>query len=124
MMRVSELAGSWRSARPLDQDISVIVCAHNPRRDDPHARLGALSAQTLPRDAWELVLVDNASKEPLAGAYDLSWHAAARHVREEELGATPARLRGIAEARGELIVYVDDDTHDHTDISERGADPR
>jgi glycosyltransferase involved in cell wall biosynthesis len=91
-------------------DISVIVCAHNPRRDYLTRVLGALSAQTLPTDAWELVLVDNASKEPLAGACDLSWHAAARHVREEELGATPARLRGIAEARGELLVYVDDDT--------------
>jgi hypothetical protein len=30
-------------------------------------------------------------------------------VREDELGLTPARLRGIAEARGDLLVFVDDD---------------
>jgi glycosyltransferase involved in cell wall biosynthesis len=33
----------------------------------------------------------------------------ARHVREEELGLTPARLRGIKESRGSLLVFVDDD---------------
>jgi len=30
-------------------------------------------------------------------------------VREEELGLTPARLRGIREAAGEILVFVDDD---------------
>jgi glycosyltransferase involved in cell wall biosynthesis len=30
-------------------------------------------------------------------------------VREDELGLTPARLRGIAEARGHVIIFVDDD---------------
>src|SRR5262249_3055616 len=36
-------------------------------------------------------------------------HPLARHIREDELGLTPARLRGIAEARGDLLVFVDDD---------------
>lgn len=61
------------------------------------------------RDRWELLLVDNASAQPLAEAWDLSWHPAARHIREDELGLAPARLRGIAEAKGELLVFVDDD---------------
>jgi hypothetical protein len=39
----------------------------------------------------------------------LGWHSNARVVREEELGLTPARLRGIREATGELLVFVDDD---------------
>ena len=39
----------------------------------------------------------------------LSWHPHACHIREEELGLTPARLRGIKESRGELLVFVDDD---------------
>ena len=65
--------------------------------------------QTLPREQWEVLLVDNASKEPLADRCDLSWHPAGRHVREEALGLTPARLRGIREAMGGLIVFVDDD---------------
>jgi glycosyltransferase involved in cell wall biosynthesis len=47
--------------------------------------------------------------EPLAGKWDLSWHPRARHVREDELGLTPARLRGIKESKGDLLVFVDDD---------------
>jgi glycosyltransferase involved in cell wall biosynthesis len=69
----------------------------------------SLRAQTLPLDQWELLLVDNASGERLADRWDLRWHPGARHVREEELGLTPARLRGIKEARGGLLVFVDDD---------------
>lgn len=71
--------------------------------------LEALKAQTLSREHWELLLIDNASKEPLAGKWDLSWHPRARHLREDELGLTPARLRGIREAGADLLVFVDDD---------------
>ena len=90
-------------------EISVILCAHNPRPKFLQRTLDALGQQTLPKDDWELLLVDNASQEPLAGKFDLSWHAHARHVREEELGLTPARLRGIKESGGKLLVFVDDD---------------
>jgi glycosyltransferase involved in cell wall biosynthesis len=89
--------------------ISVIICTHNPREDYLRRVLGALDRQTLPKCEWELLLIDNASAEPLEIKYDLSWHPQARHVREEELGLTPARLRGIREALGQLLVFVDDD---------------
>jgi glycosyltransferase involved in cell wall biosynthesis len=89
--------------------ISAIICTHNPRPDYLRRVLDALKAQTLPKDQWELLLIDNASKEPLAKIYDLSWHPHARHICEDELGLTPARLRGIAEAEGGLFVFVDDD---------------
>ena len=58
---------------------------------------------------WELLVVDNASEVPLAGRIDLSWHPSARLFREDKLGLTPARLRGIREAAGNLLVFVDDD---------------
>lgn len=58
---------------------------------------------------WDLVLVDNASPVPLAEKWDLSWHPRGRIVREEEIGITPARLRGISETKGSLLVFVDDD---------------
>src|SRR5580692_10629321 len=89
--------------------VSVIICSHNPREDYLRRVLDALKAQTLPAKDWELLLVDNASKEPLAGRFDLSWHPNARHVREEKTGLTHARLHGIAEAKGNLLVFVDDD---------------
>ena len=65
--------------------------------------------QTLSKAQWELLLIDNASKEPLAKLVDLSWHPHARHILENELGLTPARMRGIRESTGELLIFVDDD---------------
>jgi glycosyltransferase involved in cell wall biosynthesis len=71
--------------------------------------LDALKAQSLPLAQWELLLVDNASDQPLSAGWDLSWHPHARHIAESELGLTPARLRGFAESTGDLLVLVDDD---------------
>lgn len=88
---------------------SVIICTYNPRGDYLARVLGALRAQTLTTDVWELLLIDNASTDPLTPRTDLSWHPRARAIREDELGLTPARLRGIREATGETIIFVDDD---------------
>jgi glycosyltransferase involved in cell wall biosynthesis len=88
---------------------SVIICSHNPRSDYLRRVLEALRVQALTSDQWELLLIDNASERALAREWDLSWHPLARHIREGELGLTAARLRGIAEARGEILVFVDDD---------------
>ena len=89
--------------------ISVIICTHNPREDFLRRTLAALRSQTLATTKWELLLIDNASQINLATAWDLSWQPGARHIRENELGLTPARLRGIREAQGDLLVFVDDD---------------
>jgi glycosyltransferase involved in cell wall biosynthesis len=89
--------------------LSVIICANNPRADYFRRTLEALKVQSLPRSQWELLLIDNASEPPLAREWDLSWHPRGRHILERELGLTPARLRGIREAAGELLVFVDDD---------------
>lgn len=98
---------------------SVIICAHNPRLDYLGRVLKALRAQTLSRDRWELLLIDNASDRVLAEEWDLSCHPLARHIREDELGLTPARLRGIAEAKGDIFVFVDDDNLLHQNYLEK-----
>ncbi len=89
--------------------VSVIVCTHNPRRDYLCRVLEALNAQTLDLAKWELLLIDNASSQQLASEVDLTWHLNARHVREDQLGLTYARLRGIKEAAADLLIFVDDD---------------
>ena len=89
--------------------ISVIICSHNPREDYLRRTLDGLKAQTLPLKDWELLLVDNASKEPLAKRFDLSWHPNARHLCEDKIGLTSARLMGTAESKSNLLVFVDDD---------------
>lgn len=89
--------------------LSVIICTHNPKPDYLQRVLDGLAAQTMPVARWELLLIDNASQTPLASCCDLSWHPRARIIREEVLGLTPARRRGIHESEGAVLVYVDDD---------------
>jgi glycosyltransferase involved in cell wall biosynthesis len=95
--------------------VSVILCTHNPRLHYLRRVLDGLRNQTTALPPWELLLVDNASTLPLAESVDLSWHPHFRHIREMTLGAAWARLRGITEARGNLLVFVDDDTVLKTD---------
>lgn len=92
-------------------NLSIVICTHNPREDYLAATLASIAAQVPATGgkAIELILIDNASTAPLEGRIDLSWHPDARIVREERLGLTHARLRSFREARGEVILFVDDD---------------
>lgn len=90
--------------------ISVIIPTHDPDRTRLARTLDGLRAQTLPHDAWELLLIDNASSPAVTPAdFDLAWHAGARIVREEKIGLTSARLAGIRASQGGYLLFVDDD---------------
>jgi len=93
----------------MKSSITVIICTHNPRQEYLDRVLQSLKSQTLMMQEWELLLIDNASQTLLASEIDLSWHPNARHVREETLGLTAARLCGIREASNDILVFVDDD---------------
>ena len=105
----------------MKQLISVILCTHNPRHDYLRRVLDALKRQTLPLDKWEFLLIDNSSRERVADAWDISWHPSARHIREDIVGLTPARLRGINESGAPLLVFIDDDNVLAPDFLERAA---
>lgn len=89
--------------------LSVIICAHNPRPDVLGRVLKSLQSQTLPQSEWELLLIDNGSRQNLATDLDLRELTNARVVREDNVGLTLARLRGIDESQAEILVFVDDD---------------
>lgn len=89
--------------------LSVILCTRDPHPGRLARTFAGLAAQSLAREAWEILLVDNGSKPPLGAPADRTGLAPPRLVREEQPGLTPARLRGIAEARGAVLVFVDDD---------------
>ncbi len=89
--------------------LTVILCTHNPHSGRLARTLAGLTAQTLPVSDWELLVIDNASTSPLSANKVFRAHANARIVAEIHVGLTRARLRGIAEAQGELLVFVDDD---------------
>lgn len=93
--------------------LSVILCTHNPNQLFFERVLTSLSKQTLPPENWELILVDNASTSPVEQISSiqplfntLKW----RIILETELGLTSARLAGIRNSVGDILVFVDDDT--------------
>jgi glycosyltransferase involved in cell wall biosynthesis len=94
-------------------DVSVVVPSHNGA-----ARLGATLGHVAeqrppPELRWEVVVVDNASTDGTADAAVAAWPveppAPLRVVRELRLGLRHAHLRGFAEARGDLVAWVEDD---------------
>ena len=93
----------------MSSDLAVVICTHNPRGRYFERCLAALRTQTLSTARWDLLVIDNRSSPSLDGRIDLSFHPSARLIREEALGLTKARLRGIRETTAPLIVFVDDD---------------
>jgi glycosyltransferase involved in cell wall biosynthesis len=91
--------------------ISACVCTHNPDPDTLRNCLLGLRALDRPDEALELIVIDNSSTSPLSasglGLDDFPYPA--RVVREGRLGLSHARVRGLEEARGEVILFVDDD---------------
>jgi glycosyltransferase involved in cell wall biosynthesis len=88
---------------------SVILCTYNPRIDILNKTVDALRNQTLDKNEWELILVDNNSSNNFQQNLDLSWHPKSIIISETNQGLTPARIAGINRAKAPLLVFVDDD---------------
>ncbi len=90
---------------------TVALCTHN-HADRLERTLADLPQIRLPEAQWEFLVIDNGSRdatpEMLAKhTWPAGWTV--RVVREEKLGLSNARNRAIAEARGEYIIFIDDD---------------
>lgn len=99
--------------------LTVIVPAHHASRVLRES-LPALLASDLPREAWELIVVDDASTD------DTSLVAAEYADTVIGLAGNPygpayARNRGAEVARGEVLVFVDSDVCVHADVLRRFA---
>ena len=90
-------------------NISVIICAYNPKNDIFERVLAALKNQSLSTNEWELILIDNNSIEPIHERFDVSWHPNSKIIIEKKQGLALARIRGVEEATNEFIVFIDDD---------------
>ena len=92
--------------------LSLAICTHN------HAvalqkTLASLRTLRSPAQDWELLIIDNASSDETRGMLQHDkWHLPAitcRVAREARLGVANARNRALHEARGDYVVFLDDD---------------
>lgn len=90
--------------------VSVVIPTYQPNLARLRDVVAALERQSLSSAERQIIIVDNRGDPPL-DPHDLSEQTVStlKIVREEQLGLTPARIRGIREAQGEVIVFVDDD---------------
>jgi glycosyltransferase involved in cell wall biosynthesis len=90
--------------------LSVVIATYN-RGPILEKCLQALLSQTLPADAYELVVVDDGSTDDTAERVArLRTEAPAwRYHHQPNAGRSRARNVGVALARGEIVVFVDSD---------------
>ena len=91
--------------------LTVALCTHN-HADRLVRTLADLSSVRSPSAAWEFLVIDNASSDAtpdILARHDWPETWQVRIVREEKLGLSNARNRAIREARGEYIIFMDDD---------------
>ena len=92
--------------------LSIVICTYNRQKFIGDC-LQCLSKQTLPIQDWEAIIVDNNSTDRSAEIVKtfISEHSSLPfcYVFEGRQGLSFARNRGIADSKGEVIVYIDDD---------------
>lgn len=94
----------------LDSIRISVVIATRERTASIARLLTQLNDQTLAPDTFEAIVVDDGSPEPVGPALDqLELRYPMRHRRIAWSGQATARHLGAMAARGEIIVFVDDD---------------
>lgn len=99
--------------------LSVIVPAHQGASILPKS-LGALVQSDLPRDKWELIVVDDASTDGTALVASRYADTVVTLGRKPQ-GPSYARNRGVEVARGEVVVFIDADVCVHRETLGRFA---
>jgi len=108
-------------SRVSSPDVTVVICAYTlDRWTDIVAGVRALEAQTVP--PLETMLVIDGNPELLSRAQDAFPHL--RVVANSRAkGISGARNTGIAEAKGAIIAFLDDDARPEPDWVERLLTP-
>lgn len=96
------------AAAPLKATIAIPT--YN-RADLLRQTLAGLARQQFPADQFEVLVIDNNSRDHTRAVVEsfASARPAPRYLLETKQGLDHGRNRAIAEARGEIIIYGDDD---------------
>lgn len=90
--------------------VTVAIPTYN-RADFLRQTLAGIAQQQFPRNHFEVLVIDNNSRDHTRAvvAEFADAQPAPRYLHEPQQGLDHARNRAIAEARGEIIVFGDDD---------------
>jgi len=104
--------------------VTVAICTYN-RAELLGQTLAGIACQNYPRERFEVLVIDNRSTDgtPAVVAAFAGGPVAVRHIVEPKQGLDYARNRAIAEAKGEIILFGDDDILVPTDWVGRMAAP-
>ncbi|MGU8064410.1 glycosyltransferase family 2 protein, partial [Streptococcus suis] len=98
-------------------DITIIIPMKDTE-DQITKCLDSIKINTLSRDRYEVIIIDDASKQPsefLSEKYDIHYF-----YSKKSLGAGGARNLGIRMARGKYICFIDSDDWISYDYLEKG----
>ncbi|MGH7215022.1 MAG: glycosyltransferase family 2 protein, partial [Tepidisphaeraceae bacterium] len=118
-MRTTSASGSREAAdaRPGEEmrrpvRVSIIICTYN-RAESLSRTLDALSAVQVPATLRaEVIVVDNGSTDAtpaIVRSCRMLDGAAPHYISEPRRGQCFARNRGLAQAGGDVIIFIDDD---------------
>jgi glycosyltransferase involved in cell wall biosynthesis len=95
----------------MKPQITAVICTYN-RKDYLRRAVGSLVRQTLPREQFEILIVDNGSSDGtslVASELQQQFDHEIRYVSEPALGVSNARNAGWRHASGKYVAYLDDD---------------
>ena len=100
--------------------LSVVVCTYNRSRLLSHC-IEALTAQSLDRRLYEVMVVNNNSTDDTQQVIDYfaQQYPNIRSIQELQQGLSYARNRGWKEARGGYVAYIDDDARSNPNWCDR-----
>lgn len=90
-------------------DVSIVIPTYN-KKDFLEITLTALGLQTYPPEKYEVVVINDGSTdqtETLVSSLKTPYQI--NYTRQENKGRSSARNHGIEKAKGETIIFIDDD---------------
>lgn len=108
---------------PGPLDASVIVCTYNRSASLAHT-LSCLASQKVPDNfKWELIIVDNNSSDDTRTVVEVAKNSIhipiIRYEFEAQQGLSHARNHGLSVAKGNIILFTDDDVCPEADWVEK-----
>lgn len=106
------MTGSVVMKKTMDNLVSIVIPTYN-RIKDLSRCLELIRLQDVQQWKIELIIIDDGSSDGTEGMMkeiQQEGRLNLRYIRQERLGPAVARNKGIREAKGDIIVFIDDDS--------------